>query len=106
MAGLIGLIEAGTISSTTAKQVFERMWTSGRSAAEIVDAEGLAQISDASALEAAVDEVIATHTGPVAQYRSGQTKVLGFLVGQVMRATGGKASPGVVNDLLRRRLDV
>jgi aspartyl-tRNA(Asn)/glutamyl-tRNA(Gln) amidotransferase subunit B len=106
MAGLIGLIEAGTISSTTAKQVFERMWTSGRSAAEIVDAEGLAQISDASALEAAVDEVIATHSGPVAQYRSGQTKVLGFLVGQVMRATGGKASPGVVNDLLRRRLDV
>jgi aspartyl-tRNA(Asn)/glutamyl-tRNA(Gln) amidotransferase subunit B len=106
MAGLIGLIEAGTISSTTAKQVFERMWTSGRSAAEIVDAEGLAQISDVSALEAAVDEVIATHTGPVAQYRSGQTKVLGFLVGQVMRATGGKASPGVVNDLLRRRLDV
>jgi aspartyl-tRNA(Asn)/glutamyl-tRNA(Gln) amidotransferase subunit B len=106
MAGLIGLIEAGTISSTTAKQVFERMWTSGRSAAEIVDAEGLAQISDASALEAAVDEVIATYTGPVAQYRSGQTKVLGFLVGQVMRATGGKASPGVVNDLLRRRLDV
>jgi aspartyl-tRNA(Asn)/glutamyl-tRNA(Gln) amidotransferase subunit B len=105
LAGLIGLVERGTVSSTTAKHVFERMWTTGQSAAAIVDAEGLAQISDASALEAAVDDVIAMHTGPVAQYRAGQTKVLGFLVGQVMRATAGKASPGVVNDLLRRRLD-
>jgi aspartyl-tRNA(Asn)/glutamyl-tRNA(Gln) amidotransferase subunit B len=105
LAGLIGLVDRGTVSSTTAKHVFERMWTTGRSAAAIVDAEGLAQISDASALEAAVDDVIATHAGPVAQYRAGQTKVLGFLVGQVMRATAGKASPGVVNDLLRKRLD-
>jgi aspartyl-tRNA(Asn)/glutamyl-tRNA(Gln) amidotransferase subunit B len=104
LAGLIRLIEQGTISSTTAKQVFERMWTTKQSAAAIVAAEGLAQISDASALEAAVDAVIATHTGPVTQYRSGQTKVLGFLVGQVMRATGGKASPAVVTDLLRKRL--
>jgi aspartyl-tRNA(Asn)/glutamyl-tRNA(Gln) amidotransferase subunit B len=105
LAELIALIERGTISSTTAKQVFERMWTSGRGAAAIVDEEGLAQISDASALSAAVDQVIAAQAGPVAQYRAGQVKVLGFLVGQVMRATGGKASPGVVNALLKQRLD-
>jgi aspartyl-tRNA(Asn)/glutamyl-tRNA(Gln) amidotransferase subunit B len=105
LAELIRLVEQGTISSTTAKHVFERMWATGHSASEIVAAEGLAQISDASALESAVDEVIAKHPGPVGQYRSGQTKVLGFLVGQVMRATAGKASPGVVNDILRKRLD-
>ena len=105
LAGLIDLVERGTISSTTARHVFDVMWTSGRSAADIVEAEGLAQIRDEGALETAVEQVIAAHTGPVAQYRAGQTKVLGFLVGQVMRATGGKASPGVVTDLLKRRLD-
>jgi aspartyl-tRNA(Asn)/glutamyl-tRNA(Gln) amidotransferase subunit B len=105
LAELIDLVERRTISSTTAKHVFEVMWSSGRAAAAIVAEEGLAQISDEGALDAAVAEVVAAHAGPVAQYRAGQAKVLGFLVGQVMRATGGKASPAVVTDLLKRRLD-
>jgi aspartyl-tRNA(Asn)/glutamyl-tRNA(Gln) amidotransferase subunit B len=105
LAELIDLVERRTISSTTAKHVFEVMWTSGRQATAIVEAEGLAQISDEGALETAVDQVLAAHAAPVAQYRAGQTKVLGFLVGQVMRASGGRASPAVVTDLLKRRLD-
>jgi aspartyl-tRNA(Asn)/glutamyl-tRNA(Gln) amidotransferase subunit B len=105
LAGLIALLEKGTISSTIAKDVFEKMWASGRSASAIVEAEGLAQISDTSALAAAVAEVIAAQPDTVAQYRAGQTKVLGFLVGQVMKATGGKASPKIVNELMRQALD-
>ena len=105
LAELIALVERRTISATTAKHVFEVMWASGRRAAAIVDEEGLAQISDEGALETAVDQAIAAHAGPVGQYRAGQAKVLGFLVGQVMRATGGKASPSVVTELLKRRLD-
>ena len=105
LSGLIDLVERRVINSGTAKTVFEKMWTTGGSAAAIVDADGLAQISDTSALAAAVDAVLAAQPDTVAQYRRGQTKVLGFLVGQVMKATGGKASPAVVNDLLRRALD-
>jgi aspartyl-tRNA(Asn)/glutamyl-tRNA(Gln) amidotransferase subunit B len=105
LAELIGLIDRGTINSTTAKDVFERMWTTGRSAAAIVEGEGLAQLSDEGAIAPVVEQVLATHADTVAQYRSGQTKVLGFLVGQVMKATGGKASPKLVNELVRRALD-
>jgi aspartyl-tRNA(Asn)/glutamyl-tRNA(Gln) amidotransferase subunit B len=105
LAGLLSLVERGTINTTTAKDVFETMWTTGRAAAAIVESEGLAQISDEGAIGAAVDRVVAAHPEPVAQYRAGQTKLLGFLVGQVMKATGGKASPRLVNDLMRRALD-
>ena len=105
LAGLIALIDQGTVSSTIAKDVFEKMWSSGRQASAIVEAEGLAQINDTGALAAAVADVIAAQPDTVAQYRAGQTKVLGFLVGQVMKATGGKASPKVVNELLRQALD-
>ncbi len=105
LAGLIALVEGATISTTTAKEVFEKMWASGRAAREIVDADGLAQISDESAIAAAVDGVIASHAETAAQYRAGQTKVLGFLVGQVMKATGGKASPRLANELVRRALE-
>ena len=105
LAGLLALIERRVISSTTAKGVLDRMWQSGAPAAAIVEADGLAQISDESALAAAVEAVLAQQPETAAQYRRGQTKVLGFLVGQVMKATGGKASPAVVNDLLRRALD-
>ena len=105
LAGLIALIDQGTVSSTIAKDVFEKMWSSGRRASAIVEAEGLAQINDTSALAAAVADVIAAQPDTVAQYRAGQTKVLGFMVGQVMKATGGKASPKIVNDLLRQALD-
>jgi len=105
LAELIALVDQGTVSSTIAKDVFERMWSSGRQASAIVEAEGLAQINDTSALAAAVADVIAAQPDTVAQYRAGQTKVLGFMVGQVMKATGGKASPKIVNDLLRQALD-
>ncbi len=105
LAGLLALIERGTISTTSAKGVFERMWSTGRRAAEIVEAEDLAQISDEGALQASIATVLAANADTVAQYRAGQTKVLGFLVGQVMKATAGKASPTLVNDLLRRALE-
>jgi aspartyl-tRNA(Asn)/glutamyl-tRNA(Gln) amidotransferase subunit B len=105
LAGLIGLVERGVINSSTAKTVFEKMWATGATAASIVEAEGLAQISDEAALEAAIARAIEDHPEPVRQYRGGQAKVLGFLVGQVMKATGGKASPALVNTLLRRALD-
>jgi aspartyl-tRNA(Asn)/glutamyl-tRNA(Gln) amidotransferase subunit B len=105
LAALLALIERGTISTTAAKDVFERMWDSRRAPEEIVATEGLAQISDERALQAAVDQVIAANPDVAAQFRAGQVKVLGFLVGQVMKATGGKASPTLVNDLLRRSLD-
>ena len=105
LAGLIDLVERRVSNSSTAKEVFEKMWTSGATATAIVDAGGLAQISDEGALAAAVDQVLAAHPEPARQYRAGQTKVLGFLVGQVMKATGGKASPAVVNALMRRALE-
>ncbi len=105
LAGLIDLVERRVINSSTAKTVFETMWATGRSAAAIVEAEGLAQINDESALAAAVEAVLAAQPDTVAQYKRGQTKVLGFLVGQVMKATGGKASPALVNELLKRALD-
>jgi aspartyl-tRNA(Asn)/glutamyl-tRNA(Gln) amidotransferase subunit B len=105
LAGLIDLVERRVINSSTAKEVFEKMWTRGVSATAIVEADGLAQISDEGALAAAVDQVLAAHPEPARQYRAGQTKVLGFLVGQVMKATGGKASPALVNELMRRALD-
>ena len=105
LARLIALVEGGRINSSTAKHVFEQMWATGRPADEIVQAEGLAQISDEGALASAVDEVITANPAPVAQYRAGQTKLLGFLVGQVMKATGGKASPKLVNELMRRALE-
>jgi len=81
------------------------MIATGRSADDIVQAEGLAQIDDEAMLAALVDGVLAAHPGPVAQYREGKTATLGFLVGQVMKASGGKAHPKRVNDLLRRALE-
>jgi aspartyl-tRNA(Asn)/glutamyl-tRNA(Gln) amidotransferase subunit B len=105
LAGLIALIDRGTITSTTAKDVFEKMYASGESAEAIVGREGLAQISDESSILEQVLTVIASHADAVAQYRSGQNKTFGFLVGQVMKATAGKASPKLVNELLRRELD-
>jgi aspartyl-tRNA(Asn)/glutamyl-tRNA(Gln) amidotransferase subunit B len=80
------------------------MWTTGRSAQEIVDAEGLAQIGDEAALQALVAEVLARHPDALAQIRAGRTNLLGFLVGQVMKATQGKANPRLVSDLIKARL--
>jgi aspartyl-tRNA(Asn)/glutamyl-tRNA(Gln) amidotransferase subunit B len=105
LAGLIRLIDLGTITGPIAKDVFEKMWASGRAADAIVAAEGLARIDDASAVEAAVREVIAANAGPVAQYRAGKQQTFGFLIGQVMKATKGKANPALVNQMMRKILD-
>ena len=105
LAGLIRLVDSGTISGPTAKQVFEKMYSSGRSAREIVDADGLAQIDDEGAVQAAVGKVLAAHGDAVKQYRAGKKQTYGFLVGQVIKSMGGKANPALVNALMRRELD-
>jgi aspartyl-tRNA(Asn)/glutamyl-tRNA(Gln) amidotransferase subunit B len=105
LAGLIGVVESGRISVTAAKDVFEKMWGTGRSADDVVQAEGLAQIDDREALFAIVREVVANNPKPVAQYKAGKNLVFGFFVGQVMKATRGQANPALVNDLLRRELE-
>lgn len=104
LAGLIALVEKGTISSSTAKDVFVKMYDTGRSAEAIVAAEGLAQDSDEASLGAIVREVMAAHPDAVDQYRAGRQQTLGFLVGQVMRRSGGRANPKLVNEILRREL--
>jgi aspartyl-tRNA(Asn)/glutamyl-tRNA(Gln) amidotransferase subunit B len=105
LAGLIGLIDKGTISSSTAKDVFAQMYDSGRSAEEIVTTEGLAQIGDESALLAIVQDVLGRHQDAVAQYRTGKRATFGFFVGQVMKASDGKGNPKLINTLLRGELD-
>jgi aspartyl-tRNA(Asn)/glutamyl-tRNA(Gln) amidotransferase subunit B len=105
LAGLIALVDEGAISSSIAKEVFAKMYDSGRTADDIVAAEGLAQIGDESALLSIVREVIGTHADAVAQYRAGKTNTFGFLVGQVMKGSGGKGNPKLVNQLLKRELD-
>ena len=105
LAGLVRLVDRGTISSSIAKEVFAKMYDSGRPADEIVAAEGLAQIGDESALAAIVREVLAAHPDAVAQYRAGKQATFGYLVGQVMKRSGGKAHPTLANQLLKRELD-
>jgi aspartyl-tRNA(Asn)/glutamyl-tRNA(Gln) amidotransferase subunit B len=104
LAGLIKLIEKGTISSSLAKDVFAKMYGSGRSADDIVAAEGLAQIGDEGALGAIIQEVVGKNAEAVAQYRAGKMQTFGFLVGQVMKASGGKANPKLANQLLKKEL--
>jgi len=105
LAGLIRLVDSGTISGPTAKEVFEKMYGSGRSAQAIVEAEGLARIDDEAAVQAAVNQVLAAHPDAVKQYRAGKKQTYGFLVGQVIKSMGGKANPALVNALVRRELD-
>jgi aspartyl-tRNA(Asn)/glutamyl-tRNA(Gln) amidotransferase subunit B len=105
LAGLVRLVDGGAINSTTAKTVFEKMYGTGRSAEEIVRLEGLAQISDEDALATIVRDIMSAQPEAVAQYRAGKAASFGFLVGQVMKATAGKASPKVVNELLRREIE-
>ena len=93
LAGLLALVANGTVSGSIAKDVFEKMFASGRTAAEIVAAEGLTQIDDESAIRPLVDQVLATHADAVAQYRAGKTTTFGFLVGQVMKAAAGEGEP-------------
>jgi aspartyl-tRNA(Asn)/glutamyl-tRNA(Gln) amidotransferase subunit B len=105
LAGLIAIIDNGTISGSMAKDVFEKMFASGRTAAAIVAADGLAQIDDEGEIVALIAEVLTGNRGPVADYRGGKTSAFGFLVGKVMRAAGGKANPKRVNELLKRALE-
>jgi aspartyl-tRNA(Asn)/glutamyl-tRNA(Gln) amidotransferase subunit B len=105
LAELLRLVEAGSISGKIAKTVFDAMAASGRPAPVIIAEKGLVQVSDAGALEPVIEKILAANPAQVADYRAGKTKVFGFFVGQVMKATRGQANPQVVNDLLRRILD-
>jgi len=104
LGGLLDLIADGTISGRIAKDVFEAMWETGKPAAAIVKDKGLKQISDSGALEAIVDRVIVESPGQVEQFKSGNEKILGWFVGQIMKASQGKANPGLVNKILRDKL--
>ena len=105
LAGLIALVEKGAISGSMAKDVFEKMYETGRTAATIVEADGLAQIDDESQIAALIGQVVAANADAVAQYRGGKASTFGFLVGQVMKAARGKANPRRVNELLKQTLD-
>jgi aspartyl-tRNA(Asn)/glutamyl-tRNA(Gln) amidotransferase subunit B len=105
LAGLIGFVERSVISSTAAKEVFARMLATGLSANAIVEEEGLAQIGDAAALEGLVRDVVAANPDAIAQVRKGRNNAFGFLVGQVMKASKGKANPKLVNELLTKALE-
>ncbi len=104
LAGLIKRIKDNTISGKIAKDVFDAMWQGEGDADAIIESRGLKQITDTGAIEALVDEVIANNPAQVEQFKAGKDKVLGFFVGQIMKATQGKANPGQVNELLRKKL--
>jgi aspartyl-tRNA(Asn)/glutamyl-tRNA(Gln) amidotransferase subunit B len=104
LAGLLQRIADQTISGKIAKEVFEAMWASGAAADAIIEEKGLKQITDTAAIEKAIDEVMAKNPGQLADFRSGKDKLFGFFVGQVMKATGGKANPAQLNELLKRKL--
>ena len=104
LAELIDLVESGAINLNTGKRVLGEMFKSGESAKSIVDAKGLAQISDNSAIEAIVQKVLDANPSEVEKYLAGKEQVLGFLVGQVMKESRGKANPGAVQEILAKRL--
>lgn len=105
LAEMITLIEQGAINNKVAREVFEQMRATGKSAREIVKEKGLEQVSDASVIEKAIAEVLAAHPEEVARYRAGEQKVFGFLVGQLMKATRGKVNPQMANQVLREKLE-
>lgn len=104
LSELIGLIEDKTISGKIAKTVFEKMLQSGKAAKHIVEEDGLVQVTDSGAINAAIDAVLAAHADKLMEYKSGKEKLFGFFVGQVMKATGGKANPALLNDLLKNKI--
>ncbi len=104
LAGLLTRIEDNTISGKIAKQVFEAMWDGEGSADDVIEAKGLKQITDNSAIEAVVDKVIEANPGQVAEYKAGKDKLIGFFVGQVMKEPRGQANPGQVNQILKDKL--
>ena len=104
LAGLLRRIVDATISGKIAKEVFEAMWAEGKPADAIIEAKGLRQITDTGAIDAVIDAVIAANPKQLADYRAGKDKLFGFFVGQVMKATGGKANPAQLNESLRIKL--
>jgi len=104
IAQLVKMVDDGTISSKIAKQVFEEMVKSGENPTQIVEAKGLIQISDPAQISPIIDEIIAKNPDNVEKFKAGNTKLLGFFVGQVLKATGGKANPAVVNKLVAEKL--
>ncbi len=106
LVDLLMLVENGTISLKVARDIFPELYAGGRPPEELVKEKGLLQVSDEAALEAIIDDVMAKHPAQLAQYRGGKDTVLGFFVGQVMKASGGKANPAKVNELLRKKLAV
>jgi aspartyl-tRNA(Asn)/glutamyl-tRNA(Gln) amidotransferase subunit B len=105
LADLVALVDGGTLNSTAAREVFAALFERGGDPAEVVRSRGLAQVSDAAQIELLADRVIAENPGPAADYRAGKKAALQFLVGRVMRESGGKANPQVVSGILRGRLD-
>ena len=104
LAQLLARIDDGTISGKIGKQVFDEMWGSDASADDVIDKKGLKQITDTSAIEAMIDDVIAANPSQVAEYQGGKEKLLSFFVGAVMKASKGKANPGQLNQILREKL--
>jgi aspartyl-tRNA(Asn)/glutamyl-tRNA(Gln) amidotransferase subunit B len=104
LAGLLKRIADGTLSGKLGKQVFETMWETGQDADTLIEAQGLKQITDRGEIARIIAEILAQHPVQVAQYRAGKEKLFGFFVGQVMKATSGKANPDLVNELLRSKL--
>jgi len=104
LAGLLNRIADNTISGKIAKEIFNAMWSGEGGADDIIEAKGLKQITDSSAIEEIVDAVIEANPGQVAEYRGGKEKLLGFFVGKVMQDSGGKANPGQVNEILKKKL--
>jgi aspartyl-tRNA(Asn)/glutamyl-tRNA(Gln) amidotransferase subunit B len=104
LSGLLARIVDQTISGKIAKDVFEAMWSEGKSADHIIETSGLRQITDSGAIDAVIDAVMAANPKQLADYRSGKDKLFGFFVGQVMKATGGKANPAQLNELLKAKL--
>lgn len=105
LTGLLDLVEKGVLSGTMAKTVFEDMAETGKPAQVIVDEKGLAQVSDTSEIEGIVEKILADNPKEVEAYRGGKTKLMGFFVGQIMRASKGKANPAVVNEILVKKLE-
>ena len=104
LAGMLKRIDDNTISGKIAKKVFDAMWKSGKDADTIIEEQGLKQVTDLGAIEPLVDEVLAANPGQVAEYRGGKEKLLGFFVGQIMKASKGKANPATLNELLKKKL--
>ena len=105
MGGILDLVAKGDISGKIAKELFEIIWTDGGDPAEIVEARGMKQVTDTGAIEAAVDEVMAANPDKVAAAKE-KPSMAGWFVGQVMKATGGKANPKAVNEIIRAKLGI